>query len=387
MKPIRSFHTAQSVAHILCPLLLASAFSCTGAAGNEIKEGRRWTTTQANEWYAQQPWPVGANFLPSTASNQLEMWQAATFDPKTIDKELGWAADVGYNLMRVYLHDLLWQDDPEEFIKRIDTYLSIADGHGIKTMLVLFDSVWDPRPELGPQKEPVPHVHNSRWVQSPHIDIQKDPSRYEEVEPYLTAVLTRFKDDKRILAWDLLNEPGNPSHQYKDEWSLEERENAHVILLGKLFTWARKVNPSQPLTAGIWVDVGNPQRAAHPLDKLMLEQSDIITFHTYGSLPDAERVVEFLLPANRPLICTEYMSRGSGSLFETHLPYFKENRVGAINWGLVNGRSQTIYPWASWDKKFTAEPELWFHDVFRKDGTPYDTKETELIHSLTQSKK
>jgi len=356
---------------------------CAYADVDWTKDTGRWPVEKANEWYAQQPWIVGANFVPSTASNQLEMWQAETFDPETIDRELGWAAATGFNAMRVFLHDMLWAADAEGFEKRIDTYLSIADKHGIKTMLVPLDSVWNPYPKLGPQEEPVPHVHNSRWVQSPHLDLQKDPSRYDELKPYITGLLKRFKDDKRILAWDLMNEPGNPVPQYEEGWTREEKESAHVILVSKLFAWAREVNPSQPLTAGIWVDVGNPKRAAVPLDKLMLENSDVITFHTYGPLPDAKRAVEFLVQSKRPVICTEYMSRGSGSLFEVILPYFKEQQVGAMNWGLVNGRSQTIYPWDSWNKKYTAEPEPWFHDVFRKDGTPYDPKETELIKRLT----
>lgn len=360
---------------------------CAYADVDWTKDTGRWPVEKANEWYAQQPWIVGANFVPSTASNQLEMWQAETFDPETIDRELGWAAATGFNAMRVFLHDMLWAADAEGFEKRIDTYLSIADKHGIKTMLVPLDSVWNPYPKLGPQEEPVPHVHNSRWVQSPHLDLQKDPSRYDELKPYIIGLLKRFKDDKRILAWDLMNEPGNPVPQYEEGWTREEKESAHVILVGKLFAWAREVNPSQPLTAGIWVDVGNPKRAAVPLDKLMLENSDIITFHTYGPLPDAKRAVEFLAQSKRPVICTEYMSRGSGSLFEVILPYFKEQQVGAMNWGLVSGRSQTIYPWDSWNKKYTAEPEPWFHDVFRKDGTPYDPKETELIKRLTATGK
>lgn len=356
----------------------------SGGVAWDNEEGR-WSTARANEWYARQPWPAGANFVPSTASNQFEMWQAETWDPETIDRELGWAAEIGFNAMRVYLHDMLWADDAEGFEKRIDEYLTIADKHGIKTMLVLFDSVWNPFPKLGPQEEPVPHVHNSRWLQSPHIDIQKDPSRYDELKPYVMGVLTRFKDDPRILAWDLFNEPGNPTPQYepKEGWSRKEKEDAHLILLDKLFDWAREADPSQPLTAGVWVDVGRRTSPVPPLDRLMLERSDIITFHTYSPLPAAQTAVEWLEASGRPIICTEYMSRGSGSTFETIMPYFKEKNVGAINWGLVNGRSQTIYPWDSWDKTYTAEPDPWFHDVFRKDGTPFNEEEIALIKRLT----
>lgn len=311
------------------------------------------------------------------------MWQAETFDPETIDRELGWAAGIGFNTMRVFLHDMAWKADPAGFENRLDQYLAIASKHNIRSLLVLFDSVWDPRPELGPQKDPTPGVHNSRWVQSPHIDIQKDPGRYPELKPYLTAILTRFKDDPRVLGWDLLNEPGNPnSDSYKEGWTVEEKRRAHLVLVEKLFEWAREVNPSQPLTAGVWIDPTG--KNVPPIDQLAIDLSDIITFHTYGKLDHATQAVEWLSQNRRPLICTEYMSRGSGSTFETILPYFKKNNVGAINWGLVAGRSQTIYPWHSWKEPFKKEPEIWFHDIFRKDGTPYDTKETDFIRKLTK---
>lgn len=367
-------------------LTLAAGCAQTESPGGidwKNEEGR-WSTARANEWYAKQKWITGANFVPSTASNQLEMWQAETFDPETIDRELGWAVGIGFNAMRVFLHDMVWKAGPEGFEQRIDQYLAIADKHRIRTLFVLFDSVWNPYPKLGPQEEPVPGVHNSRWVQSPHIDLQKNPARYEELKPYVTAILTRFKDDKRVLGWDLLNEPGNPVLQYNEGWSREDKENAHLILLGILFAWAREVNPSQPLTAGVWVDVGRRTDPVHPLDKMMLEQSDVISFHTYAPLPGARTAVKWLQQSDRPLLCTEYMARGSGSTFETILPYFKEEHVAAINWGLVNGRSQTIYPWDSWEKKYTQEPTPWFHDVFRKDGTAYREGETGFIRKLTE---
>lgn len=349
------------------------------------KEEGRWSAARANAWYAEQPWLAGANFVPSTASNQFEMWQAETWDPETIDRELGWAASIGFNVMRVFLHDMLWTADPQGFEKRIDEYLAIADKHGIKTMLVPFDSVWNPFPKLGPQEEPAPGVHNSRWLQSPHIDIQKDPSRYDELKPYFTAILARFKDDKRVLMWDLFNEPGNPVPQYqpKEGWTREEKEKAHTILLSKLFDWAREVNPSQPLTAGIWVEVGRRTNPVTELDRLMLERSDIITFHNYDPLRGMKTSVEWLKESGRPILCTEYMARGAGSTFKGILPYLKEQNVGAISWGFVDGRSQTIYPWNSWEKPYTEEPKPWFHDIFRRDGAPYDTEETDLIRTLT----
>ncbi len=83
----------------------------------------RWSEQQANDWYKAQPWLVGANYAPASAINELEMWQADTFDPKRIDTELGWAAAIGMNTMRVFLHDLLWQQDAEGFKKRLLEFL------------------------------------------------------------------------------------------------------------------------------------------------------------------------------------------------------------------------------------------------------------------------
>lgn len=368
-------------------VVVAVLFTAAGAwAQGDVdwkSDNARWSVERAAEWYSAQPWPVGANFVPSTASNQLEMWQPETFDPETINRELGWAAGIGFNTMRVFLHDMAWNADPKGFEERLDKYLAIAHKHGIKTLLVMFDGVWNPRPLPGPQKEPVPGVHNSRWVQSPHIDIQKEPSRYKELRPYFTSVMTRFKDDPRVLGWDLMNEPGNPNaDSYNENWPIEEKRKTHLIFVNMLFEWARSIDPSQPLTVGVWLDPTGG--TVHLLDQLAIEESDIITFHTYGPPEQAGKAVEWLCRAGRPLICTEYMSRGTGSTFQAILPMFKQMRVGAINWGLVSGRSQTIYPWHSWKEPFTEEPDPWFHDVFRRDGAPYDRRETDLIRKLTR---
>jgi cellulase (glycosyl hydrolase family 5) len=345
----------------------------------------QWTPEEAVAWYEKQGWLVGANFVPSTAINQLEMWQAESFDPETIDRELGWASSIGFNCMRVFLHDMVWAQDPEAYCKRIDAYLAISAKHNIKTMLVLFDSVWDPFPALGPQRKPRPGVHNSGWVQGPHIDVLKDEARHGDLKPYVQGVMKRFGQDERVSIWDLYNEPGNTNgssygkHEPKDKAQLCRR------FLEKVLVWARETDPEQPLTVGAWQGVTRKSDTLDPLDQYMLDESDVITFHTYDRLGGTRRAVERLQKMGRPVICTEYMSRGSGSTFQTILPHFKEENVGAISWGLVNGKSQTIYPWASWKTPFDAEPDVWFHDVFRPDGTPFDAAETDLIRSLTKS--
>ncbi len=365
-----------------CAMLISVTMS--QAANEENAASSQWSPEKAAAWYAKQPWQVGGNYVPSTAINQLEMWQAETFDPKTIDRELGWAAAAGMNTMRVFLHDMLWQQDSEGFLNRLDAFLAITDKHGIKPMLVLFDAVWDPHPALGKQRDPKPHVHNSGWVQSPHIETLKDPAKQDALQPYVKGVLERFKDDPRILMWDLYNEPGNGNGSSYGHLEAPDKEELSLQLLERLFRWARQVDPAQPLTAGVWTgDDWNKDGNLSPLNRYMLQNSDIITFHTYSALDASQKRVESLKPWGRPLICTEYMARTAGCTFAEHLPYFKQQNIGAVHWGLVAGKSQTQYPWESWRQTFTEEPKVWFHDVFRADGTPFDPADIVLFKSLT----
>jgi hypothetical protein len=361
----------------LAGLVVVVAVFCTAS-------DQPWTTKHANRWYSQQPWLVGSNFIPSTAINQLEMWQADSFDLPTIDRELGWAESLGMNTMRVFLHNLLWQQDSVGFLKRMDQFLSVAEKHHIRIMFVLLDSVWDPNPHLGKQRPPRPHVHNSGWVQAPGADILKDESRWNrELKPYIVGVIAHFRDDKRVLIWDLMNEPDNDSSQYKDH-ELTDKASVALRLLKQEWKWARSARPSQPLTSGVWKGDWSEGRMSE-MTHFQLENSDVITFHCYDPPEVMKKRIASLRRFNRPLICTEYMARPLGSTFAAILPILKQERVGAYNWGFVSGKTQTIYPWDSWDKTYTGEPPLWFHDIFRPDGSPYDSRETEFIRQLTQS--
>lgn len=323
----------------------------------------RWSQQKANDWYHKQPWLVGCNFTPSTAINQLEMWQEGTFDPQTIDHELGWASSLGFNTVRVYLHDLLWEADADGFQKRIDRYLAIAFGHGIRTAFVFFDDCWNDEPKLGKQPNPLPGVHNSGWMQSPGRKIVNDSSQWGRLERYVKGVVERFSTDERVIFWDLYNEPGN---------NLQGTNS--LPLLQKAFEWARGAGPSQPLSVGIWFDL-------QEMNNFQLAASDIITFHNYNDTENLRTQIQDLKKHGRPLVCTEYMARGRDSKFQTHLPVFKSEQVGCLNWGLVSGKTQTIYPWGS--PGGGPEPDPWFHDIFRKDGSSYDPDEVAFIQKIT----
>ena len=358
--------------------LLVLGLSC-GFAGAQA----RWSEERANAWYQHHGWLVGCNFSPSTAINQLEMWQADTFDPVTIDRELGWAGGIGFTSVRVFLQNLLWEQDSKGFLKRMDQFLAIAHKHHIGVVFVLFDSCWDPDPKLGTQRAPKPFVHNSGWLQSPGREFMANPARLDELKPYVQGVVGHFRNDKRIDFWDLYNEPDNMNGSGYNKLEPTNKVASAVILLRKTFAWAREVKPSQPLSSAPWLGPCAGPSKLSPMENLQLEQSDIITFHNYDSLGKLKPCVENLCRYHRPIICTEYMARPVGSTFDLNLRYMKEQNVGAYNWGFVSGKTQTIFPWDSWTKTYTNEPPVWFHDIFRSDGTPYRAEEVEFIKSVT----
>jgi hypothetical protein len=349
---------------VLLIFVILPIFSCNSTK----KHAEQWTIEKALQWQVETGWLRGSNFNPSTAINQLETWQVESFDTATINRELGLAQGIGMNVMRVFLHHLAWQIDQEGFKKRINNYLSIADKHGIKTMFVFFDDCWNPTYHAGKQPDPKPGVHNSGWVRDPGDLLYTDTALIKILEIYVKDILTTFKDDKRIVAWDLYNEPGNSGYG-----------NKSLPLLKKVFEWGWEVRPSQPLTSAVW------NVSLTDLNKFQLDNSDIITYHNYDSPVKHQTAIDTLKKFLRPLVCSEYMARRNNSLFTNIMPLLKANNIGAINWGLVAGKSNTKY---AWDEPIPdgSEPKLWFHEIFRSDGTPYKQEEVDLIKSLTLKK-
>jgi hypothetical protein len=299
------------------------------------------------------------------------MFQAGTFDTATINRELGWAEGLGFNVMRVYLHHLLWTADKEGFKKRLDTYLEISSRHGIKTLFVFFDDCWNDTAWVGKQPAPKTGIHNSGWVRDPGTMIYANQDTLKTLEAYVKDVMGTFKNDQRILLWDLYNEPGN-SQQFEKS----------MPLLQKVFQWAREINPSQPISAGVW----NNGPKFQGLNKFQLENSDVITYHNYDYVDSHTNAIDTLKKRGRPLICTEYMARKNGSLFQLVMPLLKKENIGAINWGFVSGKTNTIYAWNS-PMPDGKEPELWFHDIYRKDGSPFSQKEIDFIRSISKPAK
>ena len=357
----------------------------------------RWTEERAWQWHNENGWMVGTNFNPSTSINQLEFWQEDTYDPETIERELEWSAELGMNMHRVYLHNLLWDQDSIGFLERVDNYLNISESKDIKTLFVLLDDVWHPVPKLGKQPEPIPFVHNSGWVQAPGSEILGDSSRHDELKNYVKGVISHFADDKRVVGWDLYNEPDNVASSDPENLvnninfrglnrgpEVKEKHIYSLSLLKKIFMWAREVNPSQPLTVGLWKDseTWNDIDNLSAIDRFAISNSDVISFHAYGDLEETLKKIEDLEQFNRPLLCTEYLARGEQNTFQIMLPLFKEKEIAAVNWGFVAGKTNTAFPWSSWQVEFDSLPKIWHHDIYLPDKTPYDEKEIAFLKNI-----
>lgn len=338
----------------------------------ETRSQRR-SAEDAWQWYRKQPWLAGTNYLPSTACNTTEFWQAESFDAPTIDRELGIAQATGFNTVRVFVQYLVWKHDPQGLKKRLAQFLEVAGKHGISVVPTLFDdcSFGDPpvrQPYLGKQRDPIPGMIAPSWTPSPGLDTVTDRNAWPELARYIKDVVGSFGRDARVVFWDLYNEPGNSG-----------MGNKSLPLVEAAFGWAREARPSQPLTMGVW------NGGLHELNQAMIGQSDIITYHAYTDYKGQRGAISRYKAYQRPVICTEWMARWLGSRWDTDLPLFKREAVGCYNWGLVNGRMQCQFGWNS--KRGSPEPKVWFHDLYHKDGRPYDPKEIEAIRKTTADKR
>ena len=328
----------------------------------------RWSEEKANEWYEQQSWPVGFNYIPANAISYTEMWMPYNFNPELINAELVLAESVGFNCLRITLPFVVWEHDPKSFKMLLNDFLEICDKHGIKVMPSLFDDCTfgaDPKlenPWYGKQPDILKGWYANGWTPSPGHDMVRDPKTWLRLERYVKDIIATFKNDPRIWVWDLYNEPTNGG-----------LGNVSLPLATEVFTWAREIAPSQPLTIGQWND-------NNELNEIIYKNSDIITFHDYG---DSRHLADHILSLKkygRPIINTEWLNRVSGSIISTCLPVFQKENVGCMLWGLVNGKTQTHLHWG-W-RPGDGEPEVWQHDLFYNDHTIYDEKEITLLRKF-----
>ena len=349
---------------ILASMLLAGCLMVVFSARAAEEQSQRWSKKKAWESYNSVGPIKGVNYVPSSAVNMLEWWQKDTFDPKTIDRELGWAHKSGCNSVRCNVSFEVWEVDSEGLLKRLDEFLALAAKHKIGVLFCLFDDVNFARakPIVGKQPKPKPGVHNSRWVPSPTPAKVTDKKAWPALEKYVKAVVGKFSKDKRVLVWDLYNEPGNGGLGGKS-----------LPLCEATFKWARAMKPVQPLTIGPWRAHGGN------MSKKLVELSDVVSFHAYSSAAGVEKTTKLYQKYERPLLCTETLRRIKGHDYPAVLPVFAKYKVSWWNWGLVAGKQQTYLPWG---KKGLTIKDHWHWDMLWPDGKPYDPKEIELIKNF-----
>ncbi|MDD7234210.1 MAG: cellulase family glycosylhydrolase [Bacteroidales bacterium] len=347
--------------------LIAAAAAILLAGCTQKQEQGQWSPEKAQAWYDGQGWLAGCDYIPADAINQIEMWSDSTYNHDLIDKELGWAQGIGFKTLRVYLSSIVYENDPQGLKDRMDDFIGICREHSIRPLFVFFDDCWNPDSQYGKQPEPKSGIHNSGWVQDPPVPARADTlTLFPKLETYVKDILTTFGDDDRILLWDLYNEPGN-------SWHLD----SSLPLLKNVFRWAQEIRPSQPISAGLW------NHDLKTFNDFQLRNSDVTTYHNYSGDPECQQnAIDTLRTYGRPIICTEYMARTKGCTFQMAMPILKQNNVAAINWGFVAGKTNTIFAWDT-PLPYITEPEVWFHDIFRQDGTPFSEEEIATIKELT----
>lgn len=333
-----------------------------------FSQGNRWSEKQIRDWYNQNDWFCGVNYIPSNAINYTAMWDKTSFSPDLIDKEMKLAAGIGINCARVVLQYAVYADSPKYFLKTLDQFLAICSKYGIKVMPCFFDDCSfgvNGDPVIGKQVEPLIGWYAWGWSPSPGHSMVIDHSTHPKLEKYVKEVMTKFKNDQRIFIWDLYNEPTN-------DRDLGFRS---LPLVGKVFKWAREINPSQPLTIAVWNDYKE-------LNDIIFNNSDIITFHCYSTREKTQDLIDRLKTHERPIICSEWMNRPMKSTIAEILPLLKKNNVGSLLWGLVNGKTQTQLPWGFKPENLPYTGP-WQHDLYTIDLKPYDESEIKTIKELT----
>ena len=333
--------------------------------------GKQWSAQKAWKWYDGNPWICGFNYIPANAINYTAMWDKTSFSPDVIDKELALVETTGFNTLRVVLQFAVWEDDPAYFRSTFAKFLAICTKHKIRVMPALFDDcVFGENidPSLGKQPEVREGWYAWAWSPSPGETMVKDTSTYPRIGKYVRDVIGTFRNDPALLAWDLYNEPSTSALPDKS-----------YLLVRKVFGWAREVNPSQPLTIAYWD--GDPV-----LNKIIFDNSDIITFHCYSDKDEVEKLISRLKQEKRPLICSEWLNRPLGSTVESVLPVYFREKIGCLHWGLVNGKTQTNLPWGHRPENLPYR-SIWQHDLYTNDYKVYSPYEMKLFKSIISKSK
>jgi len=226
----------------------------------------------------------GFNYDGSWGTSGLDLWQHHDHGTMAVEIARGKRYFPKWNVARWWLSDQAFQRNPERFLANFEAGLSIFAEHGIKVMPLLFNRWRDPVCDFGgvSLEHIVPGLSNMSG-QVADLFAYVDPSPREPAlierlhRNYLETVVGTHKDDARIFAWDLCNEPLMGPYVADPSSSVRAAEL-------RWLSWCRDVckhvGVSQPLTVGNY-----PNPVAEELTEPI---SDFISIHPYyiWNVPD-----------------------------------------------------------------------------------------------------
>lgn len=350
----------------------------------------RWSKERAWEWYRARPWIRGCNFMSSDCANRIDQWQEYGFEERfeTTKRELALAAQTGFNSIRIIPEFIVWEREHDGFMERFERYIEAAHENGITCTVVLGNDCMPPKEEalkrmhLGEQKVDWGY-HGGRKVSQHGVfggagySLLDEPEYAKKYYAFVQEIVEKYKDDERILIWDVFNEPGN-----------SQRASMSLGHLKKFFEIIRSIDPIQPLTVGIWTSTRDISKLPE-IERFGLENSDIISYHNYATYMENIEIIAQLKKLGRPLVNTEWLARCVGNRVEEMFPLFYIEQIGCYNWGLVAGKYQTFEPWTGMWENYDKDPghcgwdfEKWFHDLYRPSLRPYNPKEIALMKKV-----
>lgn len=351
----------------------------------------QWTMEQANEWYSRLGWLRGCNFIGSDCANRLDMFQSYKADEKlkTAERELALCQKIGFNTVRIWANFDVYYAEPEEYMEIFERYISLCAKYGQKVMVVLTHEEDLPR---GEKFEPKPMgeqnyalgYHQGRAPLTPErkamraMHYMEYPELYDRYLEMIVRTVRKYARDERIFCWNIYNEPGIALGDLRAE-----------KILRKIFEVVRAEDPIQPLCADIWKSLAG-KRISSEVEKVALELSDVISFHSYQPFPEIVESLQFLRSFGRPIFQTEWLHRINHNNVAEMYPLLYLTNVANYCWGFVLGKTQTNEPWdVMWRQLDEGEDHgydftKWQHDLFRPNLRPYDPREIALIEKFNR---
>lgn len=196
----------------------------------------------------------GFNYQPSYGGHGLETWGDA-FDIAVVREELlrGRRYFPGMNAIRLWLSYDAYIRQPDKMASRFHSVIALSEEVGVRFIPTIFNG-WHSCPDFG-------------GISVEMLGYWGGADRFAEAfGPYIDAIVMPHADDKRILLWDLCNEPFNSA-------GCEASRKIVLDWLGRVRGRCKECGITAPIAVGSVPGIES-MRMLEPL-------SDVITFHPY----------------------------------------------------------------------------------------------------------